>query len=251
MPRQSPWIPASAGMTSAPNGDTQHGKERIRVLPRLLFAKGRFRLELPDVGQRHVRQARRHPHRDSRLELLRRLDRLRRGRRTAAPGALGAQLRPGRDAHARQADGRHLRRLLAGPARSQGAHRPQRGPAQGNQRGAGRCRPAIPGHHADPPHGRGAGRGSRLRRAEAAGGEAARRHQVCRLRRLPDQPPLRHRRRILREPGVPRQAGGDRGRRGRALRPESHLARWRFPSRRKARSRFATSSSRPTTTAPK
>jgi hypothetical protein len=153
-----------------------------------------------------------------------------------------------------QADGRHLRRLLAGPARSQGAHRPQRGPAQGNQRGAGRCRPAIPGHHADPPHGRGAGRGSRLRRAEAAGGEAARRHQVCRLRRLPDQPPLRHRRRILREPGVPRQAGGDRGRRGRALRPEGHLLRRRAGLLRAGedrRSRSATSSSRPTTTAPK
>jgi hypothetical protein len=54
------WIPAFAGMTSAPNGDTQDGKERIRVLSRLLLAAQGLGFELPDVGERHVRQARRH-----------------------------------------------------------------------------------------------------------------------------------------------------------------------------------------------
>ena len=87
-----------------------------------------------------------------------------------------------------------------------------------------------------------------------AGGEAARRHQVRRLRRLPDQPPVRHRRRVVREPEVPRQAGRDRRRRGRrpstSRRSPAAAARWPSPSRRRARSRSRTSSSRPTTTAP-
>ena len=80
----------------------------------------------------------------------------------------------------------------------------------------------------DQAHGRGPDPGHRLRRHRRQGQEAARRHQDRRLRRLSDQPPVRYRRRELREPEIPGQAGRDPGcRLGPGLREKGAMLRRR------------------------
>src|SRR3972149_10573153 len=78
--------------SSAADSRKDHGQERIRVLPRLLVAIARLGVELPDVGQFDVQDARRQAHADPRLELLRRVDRLRRIGGNAAARDERAQL---------------------------------------------------------------------------------------------------------------------------------------------------------------
>ena len=191
-----------------------HGQEILFILSRLLLAEGGFVLQLPDLRGQYVRRAGHRAERDPGLELLLRLHRLCRRRRTAAPGPVGAQHGPVGTAPRRPGHRRHLRRLLAGHQGNPGAPARQQRPDGGDQPGPGRGRPQAEERQEDPPHGGGAHRRLRLRRAGQAREEAPGRHQDRRLRGLPDQPPLRHRRRILREPQVPRQDDRDHGRRG-------------------------------------
>ncbi len=127
--------------------------EEIRVLPWLLLAAQGLRRQLPDLGQLDVQDAGRQAHRDSRLELLQRLDWLCGRRRTRTTGHACAQLRTLGRAPAGPGYRGHLRRLLAQRARVQGKARRQCATAGRHQPGLERSRADLPGQLAGAPHG--------------------------------------------------------------------------------------------------